>query len=475
VSQEPSLGFPIDSTECSTVFFDTRINSFKVGARASNVLAITEKIHLHEYNTPPTSYETAAAGALLIPPACTFLATQQPEAATMSSSRATIVSGPTAMSLKMEGEDRFRTISQEDLFEAGLGLAEAGFGLAAAKIKVPPVAMATWADYFPADLNTPEVYELEVPVIGDLWNLEAAATAAIQLPTPVPLFASDLMHCVNPWDVEGKQEPEAEDENEPENEPIANEDNDNDPDYEPEAKRSKKKIRANLKLIMPKREPVPIKMEEQEGLTPALVRSLMKNSEASFDLLRYVTDSSVKLDDPTVIDFLGTSPSVVTPEPIECMAPAIPSFSVPSKGKRRQRKQTEKAREASEADKMQLLPAPTKRRGRPPSKTVPVRSSTDHSYDSSSSSAFASSDDVKEGKYRRMRDLNNEASKRCRQKRKSKFETILESEESLRERNAELKMRAKQLAELVERLKERFVGTIANPNGLDLAAMAAAK
>jgi hypothetical protein len=105
---------------------------------------------------------------------------------------------------------------------------------------------------------------------------------------------------------------------------------------------------------------------------------------------------------------------------------------------------------------------PYRRRGRPPSTPQPILSVADHSYDGYDDSSL-SADDIKGAKYRRMRDLNNEASKRCRQNRKRKFGTLIDSESDLRERNAELKMKCKQMEELVERLKNEFIGKVSNP------------
>ena len=110
---------------------------------------------------------------------------------------------------------------------------------------------------------------------------------------------------------------------------------------------------------------------------------------------------------------------------------------------------------------------PSRPRGRPPSSTVTSASSSRAtSYDSST----LNPDDVKEAKYRRMRDLNNEASKRCRQNRKRKFAKIEEEEEELKSQNRELKAKCRQLEDLVGQLKRRFIEKVANPKreALDL-------
>lgn len=62
-----------------------------------------------------------------------------------------------------------------------------------------------------------------------------------------------------------------------------------------------------------------------------------------------------------------------------------------------------------------------------------------------------------------MRDLNNEASKRCRRKRKQKMEEVLEEEKILIEKNAELKKRCMHMEDLVAQLKKKFIENISNP------------
>jgi hypothetical protein len=111
---------------------------------------------------------------------------------------------------------------------------------------------------------------------------------------------------------------------------------------------------------------------------------------------------------------------------------------------------------------------PAKRgRGRPSATvTSASNSSTDHPYTSNnydSSTSTLSADELKDMKYRRMRDLNNEASKRCRQNRKRKFDLILQEEEELRKKNAELRKRCQHMEDLVGQLKKQFIEKITNP------------
>ena len=76
---------------------------------------------------------------------------------------------------------------------------------------------------------------------------------------------------------------------------------------------------------------------------------------------------------------------------------------------------------------------------------------------SSGSSYDPSSNDLK---YRRMRDLNNLASKRCRQNRKQKMETLEHDLSKERERNSDLEMKVRLLEEQVKRVKDAIFKSI---------------
>merc|ERR1711944_380711 len=71
-------------------------------------------------------------------------------------------------------------------------------------------------------------------------------------------------------------------------------------------------------------------------------------------------------------------------------------------------------------------------------------------YDSSSA---LSSEEKKAHKYRRMRDLNNAASKRCRLNRKRKMGDMEQEEEELKEKNMRLQIQVQQLEKTVEKVK----------------------
>jgi len=309
-------------------------------------------------------------------------------------------------------------------------------------------------------------------VLTELWNLTPPASKMTKAPS---FTAAGKMMCVNPLDVEGRGKGSGRRRMAGQQQQTA---------FEVTARAAptaKRGPRPKLKLAMPPR----VKTEEPSGggaaagLTP-IIEQTLADGGGSFDLLAYVTDSTIKVDDPAAIAHMGLSPSAPSPPPatIKLEPVAGPSSSEPPLGKRR-RTMTERARAAVKVEKEdedeEWRPRP-KRRGRPPvKKTVPkavaaaaTAASSDHSYGEGgrASKAAASEDDIKEAKYRRMRDLNNEASKRCRQNRKRKQASLEEEAEALQRKNAELQLRVGQMEELLERLKSKFVEKVANPSGL---------
>ena len=59
-----------------------------------------------------------------------------------------------------------------------------------------------------------------------------------------------------------------------------------------------------------------------------------------------------------------------------------------------------------------------------------------------------------------MRDLNNEASKRCRENGKQKLATLTTEESIERERNNDLRMKVRLLEEQVKRVKDAILHAI---------------
>ena len=304
-----------------------------------------------------------------------------------------------------------------------------------------------------SELNTPTMdleeeevlgeFRVEQPIVlhegvlTELWNLTPPASKM----TKAPSFPSaGKMMCVNPLDVEGRRSGGKKRMVQQHQQQTA---------FEvtaraaPTAAKAKKGQRPKLKLAMPptvKTEETAAPPSVAVGLTPIIEKTLVDGGSGSFDLLAYVTDATIKVDDPLAIQHMGLSPSAPSPPATiettiksEPVAGTSSSFVEPALGKRR-RTMTERARaavkEEEEEDDEEWQPKP-KRRGRPPGKksmqpraVAAASAASDHSYGGGrgkrSMAAAASEDDIKEAKYRRMRDLNNEASKRCRQNRKRK-------------------------------------------------------
>jgi len=90
-------------------------------------------------------------------------------------------------------------------------------------------------------------------------------------------------------------------------------------------------------------------------------------------------------------------------------------------------------------------------RGRPP--TAALYANVEEHENTSEMSET----DVKENKYRRMRDLNNAASKRCRLNRKRKFDDLEMQVDQEESRNTILKTRVQVLEEQVEKFKKAII------------------
>lgn len=84
-------------------------------------------------------------------------------------------------------------------------------------------------------------------------------------------------------------------------------------------------------------------------------------------------------------------------------------------------------------------------------------------YQSDSASGLTD-DEVSALKYRRMRDLNNEASRRCRENRKAKLGDAEAELDALQQRNITLKQTVQELETKVSRLKRKFLITVKQPS-----------
>merc|ERR1719219_1031248 len=108
----------------------------------------------------------------------------------------------------------------------------------------------------------------------------------------------------------------------------------------------------------------------------------------------------------------------------------------------------------------------TKPRGRPARVHLNLQNvmADHHNYSNGGASNQNLSTD--ERRYRRMRDLNNVASQRCRLKRKNEMQGAFEDLKQEEEKNRELSMKVRLLEEQVAALKKHFINKISNPRSV---------
>ncbi len=239
-------------------------------------------------------------------------------------------------------------------------------------------------------------------------QIEAHAASAGFTPNP--------MACFNPLHVEGKMI-------------VAK--------AEGEAEPLSKRKRSNLKLVIPPPQP----QQQQEILsdqskeeatqkqppsldTPAVEKALNVGEDGAFDLLEYVTNTELPVNDPgflALISDTGVSPpttssvsglATVNTAAIEHVAPTKDKRKHQATKASRSKSKRQAAAAASNSDHCYVGPSTSSSNQPRPSTSSLRRVSSNND-----SSSAQSDDDLKEAKYRRMRDLNNLASKRCRQNR----------------------------------------------------------
>ncbi len=269
------------------------------------------------------------------------------------------------------------------------------------------------------------VFEVDLPVIGDI-NADFNSQWANQVQNNV-----DQLHCVNPFDVEGK-----------------------------------KPIKKNLPKIT-----MPTSNKAEPALDTPTVEETLKDVQG-FDLLEYVTNTELPVEDPEFLALIASETPTTSSDLNTIDVAAIKSepeveddsddedyLPVASTSKASVAKTTRCVSKQSNIDDVYSLKNSLlnrkRGRGRPPaaSKAKVAKVAED-----------ANEDCVKEQKYRRMRDLNNLASKRCRQNRKRKLEAVEEEEHRLKIRNGELKMRCRHLEDLVGKMKRQFIAKVTNPS-----------
>jgi hypothetical protein len=109
----------------------------------------------------------------------------------------------------------------------------------------------------------------------------------------------------------------------------------------------------------------------------------------------------------------------------------------------------------------------TKRKvGRPTRVNLNLQNVMAEHHNYSNGGASNSNMSTDERRYRRMRDLNNVASQRCRLKRKNKMQNVFEDLKQEEEKNRELSMKVRLLEEQVAALKKHFINKISNPRSV---------
>ena len=222
-----------------------------------------------------------------------------------------------------------------------------------------------------------------------------------------------------------------------------------------------------------------------EEATDEVPEGPIEVADDDMDLLKFVLDETIQPDNPDFIEFtktennenedlstidlgelIGPSTSSAEPEvkiePIDVEDPDWTSEPLPKKrGRGRPRlprpypepaKYVKTVQNSSPKLTKLLFRRP---RGRPPTaSTVAII----HEYENSSA---MSEEDQKLVKYRRMRDLNNAASKRCRVNRKLKFDRQEHELTNLQTRNLKLKNEVESLEERVAKAKKIIFAMVA--------------
>jgi len=180
------------------------------------------------------------------------------------------------------------------------------------------------------------------------------------------------------------------------------------------------------------------------------------------DLLKFVMDETLGADIETFNTHFNITEEVATINVDDLFEPQ-PSTSTANI-------KTEVAEDEYDGDE-DYVPVPAKRpRGRPrlprremtPPRRPRGRPSTAPEYANVSDidSEGLSGPEKKEAKYRRMRDLNNAASKRCRVNRKRKFEDMETDVQREEARNAKLKIQMEALEIQVDNFKKMIIDMI---------------
>jgi len=283
------------------------------------------------------------------------------------------------------------------------------------------------------ELTLPVVYEDPNPTTVPVDNMFPAEFDQLWQLTSSPSFCPDPFQCVNPRDAEGIQVPDFEiDEGIDVMEEFS---------FSP-------MLAANAGFE--NTDLIPATIEDGMANMTVDQRSLQTEPEAmEFDLLQFVVDETIAADTALPFQTIKEEDVDNTPE----IAEPLPSTSAQA--------------DLVQTYTVEVTTVKKKGRGRPPKTTpgliTPRPGRTTGSSRSSDHIYVVRSEDRDTQRYRRMRDLNNEASRRCRQNRKSKFFQLEIEREQLEKKNKALKFKLQKMEEIVSTLKQKFISDISNP------------
>jgi len=188
-------------------------------------------------------------------------------------------------------------------------------------------------------------------------------------------------------------------------------------------------------------------------------------AEEETDLLKMVMDDSIGTE--TMAQFCSSQP--------DCLTVNLLDINVPNDSNVAQLASVGESEEEPASVETTAVTTPARRgpgrprkprtecvkrgRGRP----AKVYTSSENTNEHHNYSNDSSSTSTAERRYRRMRDLNNVASQRCRLKRKFKMQNAIDELKLSEEKNTELKMKVRILEEQVKTLKKHFINKISNP------------
>jgi len=218
----------------------------------------------------------------------------------------------------------------------------------------------------------------------------------------------------------------------------------------------------------------PFEVEGEEA--PESPMEVPEVDETEMDLLKFVLDKEIQPDDPEFLEFVKTEnnePELSTIDLGDLIGPSTSTAEIPEVKIEPEdiedpdwTTDVPKKRGRGRPRIPRPYPEPPKRpRGRPPTaSTVAVI----HEYENSSA---LSEEEQKLVKYRRMRDLNNAASKRCRVNRKLKFDRQEQEVDRLQTKNVTLKAEVENLEAKVEKAKKLVFALVQrnNRNNVNLA------